>query len=395
MRARAAAAEVGVKRGAWYPSARTRREHHAAEAGRPGRHGHDPEHVLRAVADDELASARRGRPAGRHRRSQGRSLLLRLSCTTLRSRDSSSTSPALTTSTSTPRLSWPRRKRTSRRAKESLEAAEERHRAGVATIADVLLARTAASQAEFDLATAEGLVQTSAARLRPQLGVPANIPVEAGDLPRDRTSRPRRRRPSTRLIEQAAAERPDLAARRLEVEKAAAHVRSVRSAGLPRSIAAGHRSAATTTRTRTGNNGGQCLLRRHPLPLPVFTGFSNVYAVAQGEGGGPRPSRRTSRTTRTGVLQVWRSYYGVRTASQRVRTTRDLLAERASSPRRSPAAATGPESAESSICWRHRPPTRNARAQEVQARAEWYLAMAQLAHDVGAPRAPEESRQKP
>ena len=78
-------------------------------------------------------------------------------------------------------------------ARESLDAAEERHRAGVATIADVLQAqdRTLAGRARR-CRSAQGQVQVIRGALATALGVPANIPVEAGELPRRSTARPRR-----------------------------------------------------------------------------------------------------------------------------------------------------------------------------------------------------------
>ena len=83
------------------------------------------------------------------------------------------------------------------------------------------------------------------------------------------------------------------------------------------------------------------------------------------------------------VFQVWSSYYGVKTATQRVKTAGDLLA----SARQSQDVALGRYKegvgsildlliAQSAFA--------GARAQEVQARADWFLAMAQLAHDTGA-----------
>jgi outer membrane protein TolC len=46
-------------------------------------------------------------------------------------------------------------------ATRNLEAAEERHRVGLATMGDVLLARTSASQARLDMETTEGALQTT------------------------------------------------------------------------------------------------------------------------------------------------------------------------------------------------------------------------------------------
>ena len=63
-------------------------------------------------------------------------------------------------------------------AQANLEAAEERRRVGLATIADVLQARTAASQAQLDLQTTEGNLQTTRGALALALGLPANLPYD-------------------------------------------------------------------------------------------------------------------------------------------------------------------------------------------------------------------------
>ena len=83
------------------------------------------------------------------------------------------------------------------------------------------------------------------------------------------------------------------------------------------------------------------------------------------------------------VLSVWTSYQGVRTAVQRVRTARDLLR----SAEESAQVAQGRYkegvgsildvlTAQSALA--------SSRAQEVQARADWLLAVASLAHDTGS-----------
>lgn len=276
-------------------------------------------------------------------------------------------------------------------ATQSLAAADERHRAGVATIADVLLARTAASQARLDLASAEGLVRTIRGALATQLGVPANIPVEAGELPEienlDSVSES-----VDRLIEKAAAERPDLAARRLDVSKAEAHVRSVRAAGLPALYALGS-IGRNTFDTHTGTNGVNVYSGSLLMRFPIFSGFSNAYDVKKAQEEVKAARADAEDLTNRVILQVWTSYSAVRTASQRVRAARDLLA----SARQSQEVASGRYkagvggildllAAQSAFA--------GARAQEVQARSEWYLAMAQLAHDVGA-LGPAEVERKP
>ena len=65
-------------------------------------------------------------------------------------------------------------------AQTSLEATQERQRVGLATIADVLQAKTAFSQAQLNLETTEGTLLTARGALAVSLGVPANLPYDSG-----------------------------------------------------------------------------------------------------------------------------------------------------------------------------------------------------------------------
>src|SRR5207245_43553 len=69
-------------------------------------------------------------------------------------------------------------------AQTNLEAAEQRHRVGLATIADVLQAKTARSQAQLALETTEGALQTTRGALALSMGLPANLPYDI-ELPPD------------------------------------------------------------------------------------------------------------------------------------------------------------------------------------------------------------------
>ena len=55
---------------------------------------------------------------------------------------------------------------------------------GLATIADVLQARTALSQEQLNLETIQGNLQAARGSLASALGLPANLPFELEPLPR-------------------------------------------------------------------------------------------------------------------------------------------------------------------------------------------------------------------
>jgi len=89
-------------------------------------------------------------------------------------------------------------------------------------------------------------------------------------------------------------------------------------------------------------------------------------------------------------LQVWSSYYGLSTAAQRVRTSRDFLSTAQQS---ADVAANRYRSGVGSILdlLTAEAALESARAQEIQARADWFVAVAQLAHDTGGLTPPAES----
>ena len=280
-----------------------------------------------------------------------------------------------------------------REAQESLTAANERHQAGVATIADVLQSRTAASQAELALETAKGQIQTIRGALATALGVPANIPVEVGELPED-VNVGEGIETVDQLIQKAERERPDLAAARMEVSRAQSHVRSVRAGGLPTLSAVGSISRpyfySHDGTVHADNYSGAILFR-----FPVFTGFRNTYDTLQAKEEAHVAEQQAQTLENQVFLQVWTSYFNVRTAAQRVKTARDLLASASQSQEVAVGRyKTGVGSildlltAQSAYA--------SARTQEAQARADWFLAVAQLAHDTGtlapAPATQEERR---
>src|SRR5690606_36652093 len=106
-------------------------------------------------------------------------------------------------------------------ALRSLEAAEERHRVGLAIVGDVLLARTSASQARLDMETTQGALQTTRGALALSVGLPANTPYDIA--PPDTTFPVETLVDSVgALIDEALASRPDLNASAAAVQQARA-----------------------------------------------------------------------------------------------------------------------------------------------------------------------------
>src|SRR5207245_6986119 len=117
-------------------------------------------------------------------------------------------------------------------AETNLAAAEQRHNVGLATIADVLQARTALSQARLSLEATEGQLQTTRGALALSMGLPANVPYDLA-LPSDTTLPPGISDSVDALIERAVRGRPDLAAERARAAAVRARLSVARSQALP------------------------------------------------------------------------------------------------------------------------------------------------------------------
>ncbi len=263
-------------------------------------------------------------------------------------------------------------------AQANLEAAEERRRVGLATIADVLQARTAASQARLDLQSTEGSLQTARGALALALGLPANLPY---DVDSTAAAVPVRALADSvdALIASALEGRPDLAAARSEAEAASAGIGEVRANLLPslNFTATGGRTYATTI--PTGANSYNLSLG---LTIPLFNGFSRQYDLRAAQYQAEAARARSETIRQQVVFQVFSAYYALQTSTRRVATAEDLVASARQSSEVALArykAGVGSVldllAAQSALA--------SARAQHVDARLAWSVSLAQLAHDAG------------
>ena len=262
---------------------------------------------------------------------------------------------------------------------KSLDSADARHNAGVATIADVLQARTALSQAVLNRESIQGNLRTIEGALATTMGLPATTQFDFGELPLDIPTRQVSEAVDA-LIGRAVTQRPDLAAARANAERAGVRIREVRSQFLPSLGLSGSLGPSWIS-----GRGSSTITHSIALGMrwPVFTGFRNVFDVRQAEIEA-QSAREDVRALEQQVdLQVWTSYYALQTATQRLTTARDLLASAQQSvdvaQSRYSAGVGGILdllTAESAL--------ESARAQEVQARTDWFLSVAQLAHDTGS-----------
>ncbi len=267
-------------------------------------------------------------------------------------------------------------------AESSVVAAETRHDVGLATIADVLQARTARAQAKLDLQATEGQVRTTRGALAVSMGFPANVPydVQIGvpDVPVEGVSQE-----VDALIARAVAGRPDLLAAQARAQAASARARTARSDLLPSLSLSG---SAGRTWTDGEVIGGDEYKDRAAgtlaLNLPLFGGFSGRHDLAKARAEADAAAERARGLRQQVVYEIFVAHSDFLTAGERVRTVDELMA----SARQSEEVARGRYqegvgdildllSAQRALA--------EARAAQVNARLGWYISLAQLARDAG------------
>ncbi len=264
-------------------------------------------------------------------------------------------------------------------ARAILDAAEQRHRAGLATIADVLQARTALSQVELSLAGVQGTVATTRGVLATAMGLPTNTGFDI-DLPAEDPPLAEIGASVETYLELTQARRPELHAARARVRESDAHVRKVLSDRLPAITATGSMGRVYRDNPDRFSDPYAATIQ---LRLPLFDGFSSEYDLARSKAEAEAARARLAALEQAAALEVWTSYYRLQTAEQRLRMTADLLQSATQSHEVAQGRYTAGVgtildllSAQSTL--------ERARALRVQAISDWQISLAQLAHDTGA-----------
>ncbi len=118
------------------------------------------------------------------------------------------------------------------------------------------------------------------------------------------------------------------------------------------------------------------------LRIPLFAGFSRVYDQRQAVALADAAEARANALGQQVIFQVFSSYHALQTAARRVATTDDLIA---SAEQSNEVALARYRSGVGSVLDLLAAQTAlaDARAQQVLARLEWNVSLAQLAHDSG------------
>ena len=260
----------------------------------------------------------------------------------------------------------------------NLAATEDRRTVGVATIVEVLQARTAVSQAQLSLQQAEGSLASTRGALATLVGLP---PSAAFDVDTTEAGAPVAALADAvdSLMTRGLLDRPDLAAERAQVDVRRAEARQARSQYLPSLSAIG---TAGTTWVGSNPQDFPSYSIGLSLAIPLFNGFGWQYAARAAALTADAEAARLRTMEQQVALQVFQTYQELRTATQSVSTSNELFASASAAVdaararyREGVGSLLELLTAENSLA--------SARAQRIQSRVEWHTSLVQLAHDAG------------
>lgn len=265
-------------------------------------------------------------------------------------------------------------------AEKHLEAAQARKEVGLATVLDVLQARTAVAQARLQLASYEGQVEAVRGALATAMGFPATtaIPV-AATLP----ELPVLAQAASveDLVAQALLTRPEVLKARAQEQQALAKARATRAEGWPSLQASASANRTYYVPEQQKNHADNWSLGLS-LRLPLFTGFDRHFAVLQAQAQAEQAKALREAAEQQATLEVWNAYYQVSTARAKLHAAAEFLA--AAQQTQEVAEGRYKEGVGSMLDLTQAQATlAQARAEDVRARADYLLALAALARATG------------
>ena len=265
-------------------------------------------------------------------------------------------------------------------AETSLSSAEELMNAGVGTVTDVLLAQAQYAQSELDVVDRRGRVAVARGELATAMGLPAdvylNISAEPGDPQIDRA-----RADVDELIAQALAQRPALAAavkRMRAAEFSAREADADLAPTLNLDAAVGWTQIYGPGFTNSGVPYSASLIYSYPL----FEGFALQNAARKKHALVEEARAQWRDEQERVILQVWTSYQNLVTAGQSFEASIALLRSAETSYA---SALTAYRSGLNTIValMQAQVTLATARFLTIDARTDWYVALAALARGTG------------
>lgn len=206
-------------------------------------------------------------------------------------------------------------------ARSSFDLAAGRQRAGVATPADTLQARTSLAQAELTLVQARGNVRTSQGTLAVTVGLPPTTLLALAPAPPLASADTLSRDVAT-LIAEAERLRPDLAAARANFQAAKASVRAARSDMRPSLGFSAQENLSYAGSSRDSNSAQVGV----SLTVPFFNGYDRTYRLAAARSEADRNAALYEQTRQQAGLDVFTNATALDTQIHVLATARELIA---------------------------------------------------------------------
>lgn len=262
-------------------------------------------------------------------------------------------------------------------AQTSLTVTEALRANGVAVIGDVYQAQSSYSQMQLNLQTSVGSYQTALGQLVTTMGLPVDTSIQLVPL-HNPPSIEQITRSMPQLLATAEQNRPDLLASEATVKENVANLQATKDSVLPQiSI-----DASATPGGYLSSTTGTTVIAALTVSVPLFTGFQYTYNVKKAQAQLLEAQASRDQLNQQVQQQVWQAYYALKTAEQNVGTAQTLLK---SSLQASDQALGQYKSGVGDILAVLTTQTTlaNARLQAIQAKLNWYTALAQLAAAVG------------
>jgi outer membrane protein len=266
--------------------------------------------------------------------------------------------------------------KSAREASVSVDATEALRKEGMATIGDVYQAHAALAQAQLNLEQSRGNSQIALGQLATLMGLPATHKLKLLGLS-SITPITKTNQNITFLLEAAKRRRPDLLAAEAQVRASQSQLATTKAAIWP-TLQVNANVGPTVIDNVNVNNTSVAL----SISVPLFTGFSQTYDVRRAKAQVLQTAALRDQMYQDVQFQVWQAYYALKTAETSI-STADILTKSSTQANQQ---ALGQYKAgvgnilsvlttQSSLA--------GARVQSIQARLNWYIALAQLSAAVG------------
>lgn len=261
-------------------------------------------------------------------------------------------------------------------ANTTLSSTEARRESGVSTIADVLQARSGASQAQADLSSVKGSAKIAKGALASAVGWQANVDFDVADEP-SRLPINKLSKGVDTLVEEAKHKRPDIGTAQATVRQYAAEVEDARAQPFPTLNVSGNLQYQKYGKGDASTRYGGLTFK-----IPIFAGFSMRNALKQAQAELEAAKAQLAAQEDTVIKEVWDAFHNFTSVKEQYRAYKSLLSSASESFNVS-LARYNSGAADITELLNAQTTLAKARSEVIQTRMNLYSQYAELLHAVG------------